>query len=58
MPNWIKDDRIATLETENFEKVAVSSVDELNSGLSISHSKSEDVWLVIFKKEIKEKYVS
>ncbi|OAQ38476.1 hypothetical protein A5893_13705 [Pedobacter psychrophilus] len=46
------------IKTENFEKIEVTSSSELREWLLKNHSQKESVWLVTFKKEIKEKYVS
>lgn len=46
------------IKTDNFEKVEVSSQDQLRSWLSTHHTQSESVWLVTFKKSVPEKYLS
>jgi uncharacterized protein YdeI (YjbR/CyaY-like superfamily) len=46
------------VKTENFVKVEVSSVSELRNWLTINHTQKESVWLVTFKKQIPDKYVS
>jgi uncharacterized protein YdeI (YjbR/CyaY-like superfamily) len=45
-------------KTENFIKVEVLSSAELRDWLFHNHSQKESVWLVTFKKDIQEKYVS
>ena len=47
-----------TIKTENFEKVAVASQQELRNWLATHHARNESVWLVTFKKEVKDKYLS
>jgi uncharacterized protein YdeI (YjbR/CyaY-like superfamily) len=46
------------IKTESFEKVEVSSQGELRAWLIKNHSQSESVWLVSYKKNQPEKYVS
>lgn len=46
------------IKTDNFSKVQVASVDELRRWLKKNHKKNESVWLVTFKKNAGEKYVS
>lgn len=46
------------IETENFEKIEVSSIQELSNWLGKNHHQKESVWLVTFKKIIPEKYLS
>lgn len=45
-------------KTENFIQVEIKSAKELRDWLLHNHSQKESVWLVTFKKEIKDKYVS
>lgn len=45
-------------KTENFIQVEVKSKSELREWLLINHTQKESIWLVTFKKEIKDKYVS
>ena len=45
-------------KTENFEQVEVTSASELRDWLLLNHSQKESIWLVTFKKEVPEKYVS
>ncbi len=45
-------------KTENFEQVEVSSVEELRQWLEQHYTQQESVWLVTFKKQVPEKYVS
>lgn len=45
-------------KTENFEQVEISSVEELHQWLEQHHTQQESVWLVTFKKQVPEKYVS
>ena len=46
------------ITTENFDKVEISSQEELRSWLLKNHDQSESVWLVTFKKSELDKYVS
>lgn len=46
------------IQTENFEKIEVSSVQEINDWLHKNHAQKESVWLVTYKKIVPEKYVS
>ncbi len=46
------------IKTENFKKVEVRSPDELRDWLENNHKQEESIWLVTYKKEVKDKYVS
>lgn len=46
------------IKTENFEKVEISSQEDLRSWLMKNHQQPESVWLVTYKKIVPEKYVS
>ena len=46
------------IETENFQKIEVSSIQELSNWLEKNHHQKESVWLVTFKKIVPEKYLS
>jgi uncharacterized protein YdeI (YjbR/CyaY-like superfamily) len=46
------------LKTENFIQVEISSATQLRAWLAQNHTQKESVWLVTYKKEIMEKYVS
>ncbi len=46
------------IQTENFEKLEVSSIGELNKWLHENHQQKESIWLVTFKKIVPEKYLS
>lgn len=46
------------LKTENFEQVEIQSADELRNWLLQYFAQKDSVWLVTFKKEVPEKYVS
>ena len=46
------------IKTENFPQVQVASQEELRQWLTENHAQEESVWLVTFKKEDKEKYLS
>ena len=46
------------IQTENFEKVEVASQAALRQWLSNNHNQAESVWLVTFKKEVADKYIS
>ncbi|WP_154853542.1 YdeI/OmpD-associated family protein [Cyclobacterium xiamenense] len=45
-------------KTENFEKVEVSSAEELRSWLLQHHRQQESIWLVTWKKSDPQRYVS
>ena len=49
---------IPMIETENFQKIEVSSIQELSNWLEKNHHQKESVWLVTFKKIVSEKYLS
>lgn len=46
------------IDSANFEKIEVSSVQELDNWLDKNHSQKKSVWLVTFKKIVPEKYLS
>ena len=46
------------IKTENFIQVEIKSPAELREWLLINHTQKESIWLVTFKKEVPEKYVS
>jgi uncharacterized protein YdeI (YjbR/CyaY-like superfamily) len=46
------------LKTENFEKVEVTSTDELRQWLINNHNQHQSVWLVTYKSIVPEKYLS
>lgn len=46
------------LKTENFRQVEVTNRKELRTWLSEHHEQAESVWLVTFKKNIPDKYLS
>lgn len=46
------------IKTENFIQVEIKSVAALRDWLLHHHTQKESVWLVTFKKEVPEKYVS
>jgi len=46
------------IQTENFEKLEVSSIEELNKWLYENHQQKESIWLVTYKKIVPEKYLS
>lgn len=46
------------IKTENFNQVEVKSSSELREWLLMNHTQKESIWLVTYKKEITEKYVS
>lgn len=45
-------------KTENFQKVEVKSAGQLRAWLEKHHAGSDSVWLVTFKKQVPENYVS
>ena len=46
------------IKTENFEQIEIVSQEELRNWLMKNHSQKESIWLVTFKKQTIEKYVS
>jgi uncharacterized protein YdeI (YjbR/CyaY-like superfamily) len=46
------------VKTENFIQVEISSAAHLREWLKQNHTQKESIWLVTYKKEVKEKYVS
>jgi uncharacterized protein YdeI (YjbR/CyaY-like superfamily) len=46
------------VKTENFEQVEVTSAAQLWAWLKQNHKQKESVWLVTYKKEVADKYVS
>jgi uncharacterized protein YdeI (YjbR/CyaY-like superfamily) len=46
------------IETENFEKVEITSSEELRNWLLQNYKSSKSVWLITFKKSEADKYVS
>ncbi|PRX55353.1 YdeI/OmpD-associated family protein [Flagellimonas meridianipacifica] len=46
------------IKTENFEKIEITKVEGLRQWLLNNHTQSESVWLVTYKKESRDKYVS
>jgi uncharacterized protein YdeI (YjbR/CyaY-like superfamily) len=46
------------IKTENFIQVEVKSSSELREWLLMNHTQKESIWLVTYKKEVTEKYVS
>jgi uncharacterized protein YdeI (YjbR/CyaY-like superfamily) len=46
------------VKTENFIQVEISSAIQLRKWLQQNHTQKESIWVVTYKKEIKEKYVS
>ena len=46
------------VKTENFEKVHVSSAEDLRKWLEKHHAQEASIWLVTYKKHIEDKYVS
>ena len=46
------------IQTENFEKVEVTSAAQLRHWLAANHVQEQSIWLVTYKKHMGEKYVS
>jgi uncharacterized protein YdeI (YjbR/CyaY-like superfamily) len=46
------------VKTENFVQVEISSATQLRAWLEQNHAQKESIWLVTYKKEVIEKYVS
>ncbi len=45
------------VKTENFEQVEVTSAEELRVWLEANHAQARSVWLVTYKKLVREKYI-
>lgn len=45
------------IDTDRFQKLQISSIEELRSWLKENHAQSESIWLITFKNSEKEKYV-
>jgi uncharacterized protein YdeI (YjbR/CyaY-like superfamily) len=46
------------VKTENFVQVEISSSTQLREWLQKNHTQKESIWLVTYKKEVKDRYVS
>jgi uncharacterized protein YdeI (YjbR/CyaY-like superfamily) len=46
------------IKTENFIQVEIKSANELRAWLLQNHTQKESIWLVTYKKELADKYVS
>ena len=46
------------VKTENFIQIEVTSSNELRDWLQKNHTQNESIWLITYKKEVIEKYVS
>ena len=46
------------IKTENFEQVVVDSAAALRSWLTQNHEQEASIWLVTYKKEVPDKYIS
>ena len=46
------------IKTENFKKIEIASQEQFRKWLQENHKQTESVWLVTYKKHIREKYVS
>jgi len=46
------------VKTENFEQIEVRSSEQLREWLKTNHAQKESIWLITYKKETLEKYVS
>lgn len=46
------------VKTENFIQIEITAAKQLREWLQYNHMQKESVWLVTYKKEVKEKYVS
>ena len=46
------------IKTESFDKLEITSVDELRTWLLANHNQAKSVWLVTYKKNVPNKYVS
>jgi uncharacterized protein YdeI (YjbR/CyaY-like superfamily) len=48
----------AMIKTDNFAKVEVTSVAQLRQWLELHHTQTESIWLVTYKKHVRDQYVS
>ena len=46
------------INTENFQKLEISSPSDLRNWLKENHQQEESIWIVTYKKNVPEKYVS
>ncbi len=46
------------IKTENFVQIEITSATQLRDWFMQNHNQKESIWLVTYKKEVKEKYVS
>jgi uncharacterized protein YdeI (YjbR/CyaY-like superfamily) len=46
------------IKTENFEQVEITAAKQLREWLLKNHTQKESIWLVTYKKQVPEKYVS
>jgi uncharacterized protein YdeI (YjbR/CyaY-like superfamily) len=46
------------VKTENFIQVEITSTTQLREWLEQNHTQKESIWLITYKKEVREKYVS
>jgi len=46
------------VKTENYQQVEIASQTQLRDWLSANHNQKESIWLVTYKKQVVEKYVS
>jgi uncharacterized protein YdeI (YjbR/CyaY-like superfamily) len=46
------------VKTENFVQIEINSTIQLREWLQQNHTQKKSIWLVTFKKEVREKYVS
>ena len=46
------------IKTENFEQVEIISLQQLRDWLQKNHAQKESIWLVTYKKNVEDKYVS
>lgn len=45
------------IQTENFEQVEISAIDQLHQWLLTNHQQKDSIWLVTYKKSAGNKYV-
>jgi uncharacterized protein YdeI (YjbR/CyaY-like superfamily) len=53
----LKTEHSIMVKTENFEKLEVVSAQQLRDWLEVYHAQSENVWLVTYKKPVREKHI-
>jgi uncharacterized protein YdeI (YjbR/CyaY-like superfamily) len=55
---WCRQPKPLMIETDHFNKVEVTSAAQLRTWIQLHHTQTESVWLVTYKKQVTDKYVS